>query len=313
MKLSMFSIFFILVFALVSCGGDDNSEDEGYSWTCEDSTDGWEKCSDNKIQYCHIVEGMDPHFHWSDDCDSKGYKCVEVAEGDAICVDESAACSAGEFSCDSDTNTAYNCVDGHKSVESCGSSKHCHEEDGAAICEETEEGECGGHGHLHDGECHCDEGYEIDPDNSENCIESVSFPELACNQFQNGEEEDVVAVQSFDEMSEAHADLDVPVHVTLVAGSENYIHFPVEKKGIYVMFLDKADIFDSAYDKSQNELLVSGGTANGMCSDVLADHWHITADYDDIPEDGKLPAVVKFKAVEDTYVHVIIKYKGEEE
>lgn len=312
MKFFMFFIISVLIFSIISCGGDDNSNDEGYSWTCQESTDGWEKCTDNKIQYCHIAEGMDPHFHWGADCESDGYKCVEIAEGDAVCVDETKTCEEGEFSCDEATNTAYNCVNGYKSVESCGTSKHCHEEDSAAVCEETDDDECGGHGHLHDGECHCDEGWEIDPDDSENCIESVSFPQLACNQFKDGEEEDVTAVQSFDKMSEAHADLDMPVHITLTENSENFIHFPVAKKGTYVIFLDKASVFDSAYDKDESELLTSGGTANGMCPDDLKDHWHITANYEDIPDGGKLPAVIKFKSTEDTEIHVIIKYKGEE-
>ncbi|WP_181197578.1 hypothetical protein [Enhygromyxa salina] len=30
--------------------------------------------------------------------------------------------------------------------------------------------ECGGHGHLHDGHCHCDPGYELDPEDPTQCI-----------------------------------------------------------------------------------------------------------------------------------------------
>jgi hypothetical protein len=30
--------------------------------------------------------------------------------------------------------------------------------------------ECGGHGHLHGSACHCDDGYQVDPDDSANCI-----------------------------------------------------------------------------------------------------------------------------------------------
>jgi hypothetical protein len=30
--------------------------------------------------------------------------------------------------------------------------------------------ECGGHGHLHGSECHCDDGYQVDPEDSANCI-----------------------------------------------------------------------------------------------------------------------------------------------
>lgn len=30
--------------------------------------------------------------------------------------------------------------------------------------------ECGGHGHLHGSTCHCDAGYQVDPQNPANCI-----------------------------------------------------------------------------------------------------------------------------------------------
>lgn len=33
-----------------------------------------------------------------------------------------------------------------------------------------EEPECGGHGHLHGDQCHCDAGYKVDPQNPANCI-----------------------------------------------------------------------------------------------------------------------------------------------
>lgn len=32
------------------------------------------------------------------------------------------------------------------------------------------EPECGGHGHLHGGECHCDSGYRLDPSDPTNCV-----------------------------------------------------------------------------------------------------------------------------------------------
>lgn len=41
-------------------------------------------------------------------------------------------------------------------------------------CDDDESNdECGGHGHLHDGHCDCDEGYVQDPDDEENCIEDT--------------------------------------------------------------------------------------------------------------------------------------------
>ncbi len=119
---------------------DDNTQcikdEEEKAWECEDGKDGWERCTDNKVQYCHIVEGMEPHFHWGQDCQKDGYECVEVKDGEAVCVDHSTSCSEGDFHCDGLDDTAYNCVDGHYSVIPCGTSKACHETTTEAVCEE---------------------------------------------------------------------------------------------------------------------------------------------------------------------------------
>ncbi len=321
-------LFSVLVIFILITGCDDSSSNDSNdkdindsdvisSWECSAETNGWERCTENKIEYCHIVEGMDPHFHWSDDCESKGYKCVETAEGEAVCVDETASCSEGEFSCDSEKNIAYNCIDGHKSIESCGTSKACHEEDAKAHCEAVAEDECGGHGHLHDNECHCDEGYVVDPDNSKNCIEEIAFPQLACNQFTENTPEEVTAVTSFADFKDVHVETDIPVTVTLSANSEGYVHFPVrhtaDEGGAYVIFLNKAEILDKVLDMNENELLISGGTANGKCPDTLVEHWHVTTTYDDVTSDSPKPAIIKFKALEEaTTVSLIIKYKEAE-
>jgi hypothetical protein len=54
-------------------------------------------------------------------------------------------------------------------VEPCGTAKECHIDDSEAHCEEKSS-ECGGHGHLHNGECHCDTGYKLDPNDNKKCI-----------------------------------------------------------------------------------------------------------------------------------------------
>ena len=49
----------------------------------------------------------------------------------------------------------------------------------AGCDDENDEPICGGHGHLHDDECHCDDGYILDPDDSLNCISEEDGPD--CN------------------------------------------------------------------------------------------------------------------------------------
>ena len=36
----------------------------------------------------------------------------------------------------------------------------------------TDNEECGGHGLLHNDHCHCDSGYQVDPNDSSQCIEA---------------------------------------------------------------------------------------------------------------------------------------------
>lgn len=325
MKKVLFYIFIIFMFA---AGCDDNSSNSSNDneindsdalalWECSEETNGWERCSENKIEYCHIVEGMDPHFHWSDDCESKGYKCVEIEDGDALCVDETLTCSDGEFSCDSSTNIAYNCIDGYKSVESCGTAKVCSEGEEKAFCEAVSEDECSGHGYLQDEICVCNEGYKVDPDDVEACIEEIAFPQLACNQFSENDPEEVTAVTSFADFSTVHVETDIPIQITLTANSEGYVHFPVthtvSEGGEYVIFLSKAGVLDKVLDMTETELLISGGTANGKCPETLVEHWHAITTYDDVESDSPKPAIIKFKAQEEaTTVSLIIKYKEAE-
>lgn len=282
------------------CGDDDNNNN---GWECGEGYDGWEKCAGDQIQYCHLVAGMDPHFHNGRDCGDEGLTCVAEADtGEAFCVDMSVDCTAGSFRCED--NTAYNCIDGHEANEPCGTGV-CHEHADEAHCE-TQSLECDGHGHLESGECHCDTGYVQDPDDPLSCISEVPFPQQACDNFQNETVEQKSVTPTFADVfaPDYHADLDVPVEVTLPAG-DSYIHFPIMETGAYVLFLDTVDVFDSAYDRFETALNVTGGVPNGMCETVLTDHYHIDATLD--ASQPPVPGVLKFNtSTANTTVRFII-------
>lgn len=139
-SLSSIAIF-VLARALAACGSDaESAQTSGAavteSWQCDTAHADWKQCLDNKVQHCHIVAGMDPHFHWGMDCQAQGYTCHSDNEGQAACVDMNKTCSPADHKCDN--NTAYNCLQGHLAVEPCGTSKHCHDESDAAHCEASD-------------------------------------------------------------------------------------------------------------------------------------------------------------------------------
>lgn len=152
--------------ALGGCGKRSGAQD----FECTLERAGWAQCRGAQIQYCHIVAGMAPHFHWGQDCGAAGYTCLELGRGEAVCLDMARSCTALEHHCRD--NIANNCLAGFMSVTPCGSAKHCHEENGKALCEGGA-GECGGHGHLESGRCHCDNGWKEDPHDPANCIEDL--------------------------------------------------------------------------------------------------------------------------------------------
>jgi hypothetical protein len=262
------------------------------SFECVAARDGWEQCLDNKVQYCHIVEGMEPHFHWGADCAALGYACVELSENEAACLDESTTCTAGTFKCEN--NTAYNCVteEGHShwAIEPCGTAKHCHEEANEAHCEEEEDSnECGGHGHLHDNECHCDTGYGHDGTDTTTCIIN---PESICTLFGSTPHQHTVAT-AFADFPNVHADLYEPIEVALPANTSSYIHFPVTHNGEYVIFVDTAGSVEAVMHRNETDVTgLSAAGANGMCSTEIPEHYHLELAMDG--ETAPVPYIIRF-------------------
>lgn len=319
---------FLFALALSACGADDGSavadgdvdgdtDDGDWDGVCTGERDGWEKCENNRIQWCHVLEGMEPHFHEGQNCEALGLTCIENTHEhdghtryEAFCVDESVTCEAGEFACVE--NTAQNCIDGVMALLPCGT-KHCHEEADEAVCEQEGEEECGGHGHLHEGVCHCDENYEVDPNDPTNCIALLSFPEMACQIFAD-HKDDIPAdhhLDATDTKPGAHAHLDELMAVHLfAANTTNYVHFPVLETGEYVLFLDTAGVVASFYDKAGEEVPFTNPGPNGFCAEALVDHFHISATY---PGDGTspVPTIIAFEVEEDTEVKLLVMFHEE--
>ncbi|MCK5689390.1 hypothetical protein KAI87_08975, partial [Myxococcota bacterium] len=263
------------------------------SFECTTERDDWQQCSANKIEYCHIVDGMDPHFHWGQDCDALGFECVETTGETAVCVDSSTSCEVGEFECTD--NIAYNCIDGAFAVLPCGTANECHEEADAAECHPYEEVECGGHGHLDTGTCICDPGYAPDADDDLICVVS---PAGVCTLFE-GETHTASLVTVFSEVFAAdyHSPLGELTEVTLPDNAESFIHFPVPSDGDYVIFLSAAGVLDEVLhrDPAHEVILKSGGDPNGECESTITEHWHTHLHHDSDAEDA-VPYVLRFKA-----------------
>ena len=283
------------LFALSTACGENGDNGEQIEWECDNDHNGWERCTNNRIQYCHAGPGMEPHYHWGTNCDGMGLTCMVVDDqGNAVCVDESVDCTAADEKCED--NTAYYCVDGKLAVVPCGTANVCHVHDGVPECEPRSE-ECGGHGHLHGDVCHCDEGYVLDPDDPTNCVSEFTFDELACMAF-DGTASVETAVSSFADFRDAHVSLDTPYEITLPAGSESFVHFPVPKSGEYVVFLSDPDVFDAFLHRSGDlvDPPAAGGVAIGECSARIQDHWHTDLVFDGDIGAPRVPYIIRFKS-----------------
>jgi len=285
-KLVRISFLVALALALGACGDDPEElpPDGGApaSWECDSSHDGWKRCDEGKIKYCHVVAGMDPHFHWGTDCAARELECVEIDDtGAAACVDSETACTAQDVRCDQ--NTAYFCVDGNLAQEPCGTASTCEMVDGLPGCVEKS-------------------------------VPAEDLAKLACDAFAAGPDPET-AVSDFASFKDAHVDLDHAYAIQLPDGVPGYVHFPVKATGEYVIFLSDAGRFDTFMHRDGTEVspAATGGVAASSCANVVGDHWHATLAFDaEAGVNGPVPYVVRFKAVPGgATVKVMIGVKGE--
>ena len=275
-----------LFFSIVAC--DDNNNDAGNtvdtssdtsktdtdSFECAADKDGWEQCVDNKVQYCHIVEGMDPHFHWGADCATLGYACVETSASVAVCLDESSTCTADAFKCEN--NSAYTCVTHNGAlsfaIEPCGTSATCQTNGATAYCEK-------------------------------NAVEDTFNPQSACDAMLAEAVETKGVVTVFDDVFSAdyHAEQEIRVSVTLPDNVASYIHFPVFSCGEYAVFFHQTGVFDAILHRDGTVMTTSGGTAVSFCAENIPEHWHADLAWDGGAEKTEgadpVPYVIRFKPI----------------
>jgi uncharacterized protein YceK len=293
-KMVVSGVFLAVV--VVGCGTVEktSTSTQGFG-ECKVGRENWKQCKDGKVQWCHVLDKSDAHFHWSHECDLQGLSCVNIDnKGKAACVDETKSCTAADEKCDN--NTAYFCVNGKLGQEPCGTAKVCHHEKGKAPHCVKKSVECGGHGHIHGDSCHCDKGYKQDPGDKKNCIAEVGFPQQSCVLFGKTATKKTL-VEDFSKFKDAHAEHDTVYEVTLPDNKPAYVHFPVKATGNYVIFLSHTDVFDSFVHRNRKEVSSSGGKPNGKCADTIKDHWHGKLTLDGDKDVEKVPYIVRFKAV----------------
>ncbi len=251
-----------------------DSYNQDISYECTTDRDGWEQCVGNKVQYCHIVEGMEPHFHWGADCAALGYACVETSASTAACLDETSTCAAGTFKCEN--NSAYNCVMNNGSlsiaIEPCGTAATCQASESEALCEK-------------------------------NAVEETFDPQRACDAILAEAVEFKGVVTVFDDVfaEDYHADQETRISVTLPNNAASYIHFPVFSCGEYAVFFNQTGIFDGIQHRDGTLMTTSGGTAVTLCAENIPEHWHADLEWDgdDDQTEGTdpVPYVIRFKPI----------------
>lgn len=151
--------------------GDDGTPASGTTeaWsTCTEERDGWERCEDGNVIWCHAFGT--PHFHTGARCASAGFECVSITESRAVCSSPDETCEDGEFSCRE--NTALNCLDGQVALWPCGTRLQCMTEPSLSLAtcwDPSPTAPCSGHGDLYESGCVCNPGYQPTED-GEGCV-----------------------------------------------------------------------------------------------------------------------------------------------
>lgn len=157
----------LLCLGLCGTSGCGDADAPSAPWTCTNDRDDWSRCDGDRTIWCH-GEGQYPHFHNGRDCAADGLRCAALSEREAVCVDPSASCAAGEAMCEG--NTAQNCLDGALAVEPCGTAKTCVVYRGEARCDAKPSDDCSGHGFVNGDACTCNSQYMRDPSDPLACV-----------------------------------------------------------------------------------------------------------------------------------------------
>ena len=187
--------------------------------------------------------------------------------------------------------------------------------------EEVEE--CGPDGHSHGTECHCFSDQEpTEIGGVEYCLqqgcagenggdqeETEDLDQHACEHL-GDDPEQVQAVSTFADFSNAHVDLETLAEIDLPENSQGFVHFPGKETGEVLVFVDTADAIDTFLDADENELIAHSHGSNTDCPDEFPEVWHVEI----VNDSGSVqPQIIRFKENEAEHVHVLILESDESE
>jgi hypothetical protein len=122
-----------LIWAPLALGGcDGGGESVRSQFECAAETDGWERCDEGLVQWCHALS--DPHFHAGRDCARDGLLCVVGLDHLGYCAAEEDRCDEASTAGECVEGAAYNCVEGRRGERRCGVGKTCEVFNGLARC-----------------------------------------------------------------------------------------------------------------------------------------------------------------------------------
>jgi hypothetical protein len=189
--------------------------------------DGWERCEEDRILWCHAEAHGDygePHFHSGINCATDGQRCavIDVPNHVAACVSRE-PCLPGPWSCESGSIVA--CYEGFRATKRCGTGAVCATRNGRAECVRRGAGGQTGAGGAGGG--------------GRDCVEELSSEvfEHACFHVEFGPFESVTG-QAPNDYEESIAQTHVAYGIQL--DSPNLTSFGVRfaKSGVYAFLLD---------------------------------------------------------------------------
>lgn len=254
----------------------DSGAESGLPWACDPSHNGWERCSEGQIEYCHVVEGMDPHFHGGLNCSDLGLTCTPLDDGAAVCVDPTTTCVASGARCEE--NSALFCAQGYLAREPCGTSKEC-----------------------------------VVSDGTPRCVDKATPGPSACEVF-GGSAVSETAAAEFASFPDAHVEPGKLYHIELPPDVPGYVHFPVLASGTHELSFAAGGFFDAVLKRDGTEVVpaASGGEPSPSCANLIAAQWHVGLTYDGPGAGEPVPYVMRFKAVKGGgHVEIMVQDMGE--
>jgi hypothetical protein len=117
--------------ALLGACDDTTTGETRDVWLCSALHDGWERCVDDAIEWCHGLG--EPHFHIAQDCAADGLTCATNPRDHlAYCVHAQPCPGLVGGICEG--SEAVNCLDGARATRRCADDAPCVVSEGWARC-----------------------------------------------------------------------------------------------------------------------------------------------------------------------------------